>query len=424
MNLFKKRIQKKHDEIFTSLDIGSSKISCVISKVEAKVNSKGEISPYLHILGVGHHISNGIKGGAIIDLEALEETILNSIQSAEQAAGLNIKELYVSIPANSAKSHNLHSEIYLGNTPVNNSHIKRLLNHNNSLADNRYAIHVIPTSYILDSIKGIRDPKGMIGEKLGVNLHIVSAPLTFIRNLTTCVGRCHIDVKGFVASAYAAGLSTLVEDELDLGVTVIDMGAENTTLASFYEGNLINIDNIPIGGKNVTHDIARGLAIPVAQAERLKTLYGTILPSRSDDNEMVTIIPVGEDETENHQIPKNLLFRIIRARIEEIFEHVNDRIKIASVDPLVFQRIVLTGGTSHFSGMRDFAHDSMKKQVRLGFPSDIYGNNTISKNPIYSTSVGLLEYALQDCASKEALFFKLEQKTFWKRVLSWVKETS
>ncbi len=293
MSLFIKRLPKPKSEVFAALDIGTSKVCCAIARAASK---KNQDQASLKVAGIGYQLSKGLRGGNIIDLEALEDSILNAVHAAEQTATQNINSVYVAIPGRWAQSHRVKVEIQLSNHPVNESHLKRLLSLNRdiSIPQDRQVIHMLPIGYEVDDVKGIRDPLGMIGQRLAVLLHVVTAPVGMIRNLTSCVGRCHLDIADFVVSPYASGLSTLVDDEMELGVTLIDIGAGQTSVSTFIEGNLSSLTTIPIGGANITNDIARGLAAPLVQAERLKTLYGTLIASSSDDRESIMVAQMGE----------------------------------------------------------------------------------------------------------------------------------
>src|SRR5437868_2615110 len=163
-------------------------------------------------------------------------------------------------------------------------------------APDREVIHSIPVGFSIDGSRGIRDPRGMFGKKLGVNMHVVAAKPAAVRNITAALGRCHLEIGALVVSPYAAGLAALVEDETDLGVTIIDMGAGTTTIGVFFDNNLIYADSVPVGGGHVTNDIARGLSTPVAHAERMKTLYGSAIASSSDERETISVPQVGEED--------------------------------------------------------------------------------------------------------------------------------
>jgi cell division protein FtsA len=235
----------------------------------------------------------------------------------------------------------------------------------------------------------------MFGEHLGVDVHIITANSGAVRNLNSCIQRCHLDVAGFVVSPYAAGLSSLVEDEMELGVTVIDMGGGTTTIAVFFEGNVIYTDVVPIGGNHVTNDIARGLSTPINHAERMKTLYGHTMIAPTDEREMIDVPQVGEnDEERSHQVPRSLLVGIIQPRMEETFELVRSRLEACGMDKVAGRRVVLAGGASQLAGAREQGTLILDKQVRIGRPNRVAGLAEATGGPAYATCAGLLIYAL------------------------------
>jgi cell division protein FtsA len=421
MSLFSKRLPTPKSELFAALDVGTSKVCCTIARA---VGNKYQDQFPLKVTGIGYQLSKGLRGGNIIDLDALEDSILNAVHAAEQSAGQNINSVYVAIPGRWAQSHRIKVELQLSNYPVDESHIKRLLtlNRNASITPDRQVIHVLPISFAIDNVEGIRDPRGMMGQRLSVTLHIVTAPVGMIRNLTSCIGRCHLDITGFVVSPYASGLSTLVADEMELGVTLIDIGAGQTTIATFYEGNLTSLSAIPIGGANITNDIARGLAAPLAQAERLKTLYGTLIQSSTDDRESIMVAQMGESiQDYSHQIPKGMLIHIIRSRVEEIFECILKKVQTHEIDPLAFQRIVITGGVSQLQGIRDMANQYFGRQVRLGTPNGLSGTIDLINDPSFSTCSGLLQYAFQDFESQQVNILSGTKLPVLKKLNAWIK---
>ena len=231
----------------------------------------------------------------------------------------------------------------------------------------------------------------------GADIHVVSAQAGVLRNLTTVVQRCHLDIEALVVSPYASGLAALVEDEMELGVTVIDMGGGTTTVAVFFEGQVVFTDMVPIGGAHVTSDIARGLTTPLAEAERMKTLYGSAISSPLDDREVIDVPLVGEDRhTSPNHVPKSFLVSIIQPRLEETFEHVRSRLEISGFDKLAGRRVVLTGGASQLPGVRDMAQLVLDKQVRMGRPIRVHGLADSTGGPAFATCAGLLTYAVNE----------------------------
>lgn len=424
MNLFTKKTTKSRQDTFVALDIGTSKVCCAIAKVDNRMSEKGV--EVLRLIGMGHQSSKGIKNGLIVDLEGLEDAILNAVHSAEQMAGQTISSLFVNLPASSVRSQTLESHVNISNQTVDETHIRRLLTFGRDaqIPEDQHIIHALPISYSIDDTHGIHDPRGMVGNQLSVTIHLVTAPKALIRNLQNCIGRCHLDIAGFVVTPYASGLSTLVDDELSLGATVIDMGGGTTTIASFLDGTLIHVDSLPIGGAHVTSDIARGLSTPLAQAERLKTLYGTVILSSSDERENIVIPQLGEKQgLPSHQIPKSFLTHIVRARVEEMLELIWKQLAATGMDRLVCQRLILTGGGSQLPGIREMATSLWDRQVRLGSPIGVIGASDFAKNPMFATCAGLLQYGWRDYASSQtALQIDTTPPHSWQRITTWIRE--
>ena len=424
MNIFTKKTVKSRQDIFASLDIGTSKVCCAIARVENRSPEKG--GEVLRLIGVGHQSSKGIKGGVIVDLEALEDAILNAVHSAEQMAGHTISGVCINLPASHASSRILESHLNVTNQTIDNTHMRRLLSFDRSaqIPDSQKIIHALPLDYSLDGNAGLHDARGMVGNQLSATLHLVTASKSVIRNLQNCIGRCHLDVSGFVVTPYASGLSTLVEDELELGATVIDMGGGTTSIASFYKGALVHLDSLPLGGAHVTHDIARGLSTPLVQAERLKTLYGSVILSSSDERENIGVSPLGESHGSHFsQVPKSLLTQIIRARVEEILEIIGKRLTANERDQLICQRIVLTGGASQLPGLRELAANLWNRQVRQGYPIGVTGASDFAKNPMFATGAGLLQYGWRDYASSQGrVRFNAPSDSRWQGIAAWVRE--
>jgi cell division protein FtsA len=375
--------------LIAGLDVGTSKMCCFI----ARVGDEG----HPQVIGIGHQISHGLKSGAIIDMEAAERAILTTVHAAEQMAGETIRDVVVNVSGGHPVSQTIAVDVDIAGHEVGDADLRRALDHGNQHngGDDRRLIHSIPVGYSIDGSRGIRDPRGMYGERLGVAMHLVTAAAGPLRNLQTCIERCHLDIQSLVIAPYASGLATLVEDEVDLGVTVIDLGGGTTTIAVFFDGHVIYTDSIPIGGSHVTNDIARGLSTPLAHAERMKTLYGNCIPSPADEREVISVPQVGEEDPSNATtIPKSILVGIIQPRLEETFELVRARLEQGGLDKIAGRRVVLTGGASQLSGVRELAALVLDKQVRMGRPLRIGGLAEATGGPAFATAVGLLAYAL------------------------------
>jgi cell division protein FtsA len=387
--------------LIAALDVGTTKLCCFIARASDDGN--------LRVLGIGHQLSRGMRNGAVVDMEEAETAIRATVEAAEQMAEERIREVIINVSGGQPNSTNLTVEVALNGHEIGDADIRRMLDHarHHSPAGGQELVHSIPVGFTVDGNEGIRDPRGMFGDNLAVTIHLVTAAPGPLRNLSTVVHRCHLDIETRVASAYAAALACLVEDEKELGVTCIDMGGGTTSLAVFQGGHLVYTDSIPVGGMHVTNDIARGLSTPLSQAERMKTLYGSVQSSPSDDREVLKVPLVGEDEDgATNQVPRSMLVQIIQPRLEETFEMVRSRLEAAGFDKAAGRRVVLTGGAAQLQGVRDLAALVLDKQVRLGRPVGFHGLPDATNGPAFSVCAGLLRYGLHhhsaDSQSKAA----------------------
>jgi len=398
-------------DVFSVLDIGTSKIACFI----ARADEQGQ----LRVTGIGHQLAEGVRGGLIADMDAVQRAITSAVSTAEQMAGETIDRVVVNVSGPLLMSMGVTVEVPIHGREISPADLERMVSQAQTMAPEDSQdhmlelIHTIPVHYILDGQKGIRDPLGMVGNILQTQLNLVSAAFGPVRTLITAVARCHLEVDRLVAAPYASGLSCLVEDEMDLGCAVLDIGAGTTSLGIFTEGRLIYADGVPLGGGHITNDIARGLTTTLAHAERLKTLYGSAIPTSLDDREIIDVPQVGEEAPEfaNH-VPKSHLTRIIQPRLEEIFEMVRARFEKSGLNEVAGRRVVLTGGTSQLPGIREVAQRSLDKQLRLGRPLRITrpyaatptraattpaatGLAESTSGPAFATTAGLLAVAQQ-----------------------------
>lgn len=374
-----------------ALDVGSTKICCFI----AEISDSGRI----RVTGMSHQQSAGLKGGVVVDMEGAYRAILSAVHSAEQMAGTNIESAVLSVNAGRPVSTTVTKSLAIGGGAIRDPDIDRLLQaaRETSTIEDRMLVHAIPIGYSVDNGPLLREPRSMHAQTLGIQMHLVTANETAIQNLVNCVARCHLSIADFALAPYAAGLSALVEDEKDLGATVIDMGGGTTSFCVFYEGAAIYGDSVPVGGQHVTSDIARGLATTLHQAERLKTLFGSCLPAPSDDRELIDAPRIGEeDDASPNRVPKSHLVGIITPRLEETFELIKKRLDESGVAGMAGQRVVLTGGASQLPGVRELAQRILGKQIRHGRPLKISGLAEATGGPAFATAAGLLHFAVDD----------------------------
>ncbi|MBL4597304.1 MAG: cell division protein FtsA [Robiginitomaculum sp.] len=373
------------------LDIGASKITCFIAKMDH--GRRGHI----RVVGVGHQSSRGISSGGIVDLEAVEGAMRLAIDQAERMAGASIAAVTVNIATAGMKARRVQGVVNMGGREVTDRDVKRCLKialHGFSEPDHA-VIHAFPQRYRVDENTDVRDPRGMFAHTLAVEMCVVSSPLGPIRNIALAVDRCRLELRAVVATPYAAGLSALVEDERNLGATIIDMGAGSTSFATFNEGVLEHLGVVPFGGNHVTNDIARGLSTPTASAERIKTMYGSVLEGPDDDREMIDCPGMCDDpRLQTDQAPRALLTRIIRPRVEEIMELVRDQLDQVKPDNPWGRRIVLVGGASQLEGVAELAAQVFGETVRIGQPIGMSGMADAVSGAGFVAPAGALRHTL------------------------------
>jgi cell division protein FtsA len=377
------------------LDVGSTKICCLIARLKPRDSDAMRRRTHsVEVLGFASTRSRGIKSGVVVDLEEAERAIRLAVDAAERMAEVTIASLIVNLSCGRLKSETFSASINVGG-PVSEADIQRVLSAGgaHSVSDGRVVLHALPIGYSLDANRGVHDPIGMLGETLGVDMHVVTADEAPLSNLELAINRCHLEIETIVATPYASGLAALVDDEAELGVACIDMGGGTTTLSVFHAGEFAHADAIAIGGQHITLDIARGLSTNLADAERLKARHGSALQSSSDDRDILTIPPVGEDERDHpNTVARSALTRIIRPRVEEILEMTRDMLAKSGFAEAVGQRIVLTGGASQLTGLPETARRILGKSVRVGRPLGIQGLPEAAKSPAFSAAVGLVVY--------------------------------
>ena len=375
---------------FGVLDIGSSKIVCMIARIE------GDGEP--RVLGFGWQRSRGVKAGSITDLEEAERAIRAAVGQAEDMADTQLAGAIVNLSCGQPESRIQNLQWMIGGRAVTEADLRAVLleaRRRNASAEGteREAVHTFPLGFSVDATGGVEDPRGMICETIGARVNILDAGSAALRNLAAGLHRCDLEVQELVSAPYAAGLATLVEDEKQLGCTVIDMGGGTTSLAVFQEGQLVHAAQIPIGGIRVTSDLAQCLSAPMADAEHIKVKYGSVHEAPQDEKEWLHVPQMGEEADQIARVPRAMVVRIIRPRLEETFELVRARLEAAGVTHEMGRRVVLCGGASQLVGVRELAAQVLDRQVRLARPHQVRGLPEIASGPAFATACGLLAWA-------------------------------
>lgn len=427
------RSDTQRSGIMTVLDVGSSKVCCIIARLLPTENSRAlaHRTHRIKVIGIGHQKSQGVKSGVVVDLDAAEQAIRLAVDAAERMAGLTVDSLIVNVSAGRLKSETASATINLGGHEATKADVNRVLlaGARQVLKAEREVVHSLAVGFSLDLERGIRDPRGMVGDALGVDMHVVTADAVPLRNLELTINRAHLSVERMVATPYASGLAALVDDEAEMGAACIDMGGGTTTMSVFVEGKFVHAGTLPIGGRHVTMDLARGLSTRFEDAERLKVMHGSALPASSaDERDVVSIQPMGEEGEQPLQVPRAVMTRIVRARIEEILELVRDRLNRSGYGSLVGRRVVLTGGASQLAGLPEAARRLLGRNVRLGRPLGVAGLPEAAKGPAFAAPVGLLIYpqvaAFESRAAKGGIFTRVTATGGrFQRVGQWLRDS-
>jgi cell division protein FtsA len=392
-----KPLSPRRSGLVVALDIGTSKIACLIARLTP--NPQGEAlrrrSHAIEVIGFSHTGARGMKAGAVVDLVDAEEAIRHAVDLAESAAKVRVDAVLVSISAGRIASELIAASIETKGSTVTEHDIARVIGAGSagSIKPGRVLLHTVPIGFAIDDSKGIRDPRGMLAQRFGADLHLVSADLAACRNLMLTIERCHLDIEAMVASPYVAALSTLAGDEADVGAAVVDLGAGTTTMASFSNGRFMHADGFALGGNHITQDLARGLSASLYDAERIKTLYGSVLTGGVDERDMIALPRAAGNEHEAPQfVARATLTQIIKPRVEEILEMARDRLMASPFAAEPRGRVILTGGGSLLGGMADLAAHILARPISIGRPLGIAGLPEVAKNPAFAVAAGLLVY--------------------------------
>jgi len=392
-----KPLSPRRSALVVALDIGTSKIACLIARLTP--NAQGDAlrrrSHAIELVGFAHTGARGMKGGAVVDLVDAEEAVRYAVDLAERSAKVQVDAVIVSMSGGRPGSELLAATIDMKGTTVTDAAIQRVLDAGGrqSMKPGRVLLHALPIGFAIDDARGIRDPRGMLAQRLGVDMHLVTADLAACRNLMLVIERCHLDIEAMVASPYVAALSTLTDDEPDIGAAVVDMGAGTTTIAVFSNGRFVHADGFALGGHHITMDLARGVPASLYDAERIKTLYGSVLAGGLDERDMIALPNSSGNDREAPQfVSRATLTHIIKPRVEEILEMVRDRLAASPFAAEPRGRVILTGGASALTGLPDLASRILGRQVSLGRPLGISGLPEAAKGPAFAVAAGLLVY--------------------------------
>ena len=369
--------------LVVGLDIGTTKICCVVGEA---------FQDAVDIIGVGTTPSLGMRKGVVVNIESTVASIRKSVKIAEDIAGCDLESVYVGIAGNHIKGFNSPGIVAINNREIKQADVQEVITAAQTvkISENQRVIHVLPQEYMVDDHTGIQNPLGMTGVRLVTNVHIVTADIGAVHNLVTCCNKAGLEVADLVLESIASAKSVLTQDEMDLGVVLVDIGGGTTDIAVFYEGTIRHTCELGLGGHNLTNDLSVGLRTPLAEAERLKEDYGSALSSVIKPNHVVDVPSVGDREP--RRVTQKVLVDIIEARMVEILEMVNRELLASGQKNRINAGIVLTGGTALLVNLVDLAEQIFDMPVRVGYPSGIGGRIDEIHTPRCTTGVGLVLY--------------------------------
>jgi cell division protein FtsA len=401
---------QKKGEIVVGLDIGTTKICCIV----------GEVTPDgIDVIGIGTHPSRGLRKGVVINIEATVSSIHKAVEEAELMAGAEISAVYAGIAGGHIRGFNSQGVVAVKDKEVKQGDLERVLDAARAIniPQDREILHVLPQEYIIDEQDGIREPLGMSGVRLEAKVHIVTAAVSSAQNIVKCANRTGLNVADIVLQPLASSEAVLGEDEKELGVCLVDIGGGTTDIAIFSGGSIAHTAVIALGGNNLTSDIAIGLRTPAHEAERIKQRYGCAMASMVDKDETIEVPSVGGRQP--RVIGRQILCEILEPRVEEIFQLVHREIQKCGFEDLLASGVVITGGSTLLAGMPELAEEVLGLPVRRGMPRGIGGLVDVVKSPMYATGVGLVVYGARHTDRR---LFRIREDNVYRKVRGRMRE--
>ena len=423
-------VDHKRTAMVASLDIGTSKIACMIARLKPSPPSEAlrGRTHAVELIGYSQIQSRGVKAGAVVDLAECEKAVRHAVALAERMAKVRVESVLLPVAVGRPAGALVEAAADIRGGSVTEADISRVTTAGmiHATDHGRTVLHALPVGYALDGVKGIRDPRGMVARQFGVDMNVVTADATVAKNLMLVVERCHLNVEAMAASPYVAGLSVLTDDEADLGAAVIEMGAGSTTIATYSGGRFVHASGFALGGQHITMDLARGIGACIADAERIKTLYGTVLTGGSDARELMSVPTAGDERDAPQIVSRATIANIVRHRAEEIFEMVRDRLKASPFAAEPRARVVLSGGASQLTGMVELATRVLNRPVRIGRPLGFGRLPNEAKGPSFAVPTGLLVYPqyahLEHVEPRHTRQLKTGTDGYFGKVGRWLRE--
>jgi cell division protein FtsA len=373
---------KEDKNLIVGLDIGTSKIVAIVAELQPEGTVK--------VIGLGQHISRGLKKGVVINIESTMQSIQRALEEAELMADCKINNVYTGIAGSHIKSLNSHGMVKIKDAEVSQMDVDRVIETARAIAlpADQQILHILTQEFIIDGQEDVREPLGMSGMKLEVKVHIVTGAVAAAQNIVKCIKRCGIDVSDLILQPLASSLAVLTEDEKELGVCLVDIGGGTTDIAVFKQGAIRHTAVVPIAGDQMTNDVAVAFRTPTQSAEDIKIKHGCALRQLADPREIVEV--PGVDGREPRQLSVQTLAEVLEPRVVELYEMVLNELRRSGMEDMIASGIVITGGSAMMRGMVELGEEIFHMPVRMGLPRYVGGLSEVVSNPRYATGVGLV----------------------------------
>jgi cell division protein FtsA len=397
----------KKDELLVGLDIGTTKVCAVV----AARTENG-----LDVIGIGTHPSRGLRKGVVVDIDATVDSIKHAVEEAELMADCEIASVYAGIAGGHIEGMNSHGVVAVKDREVREGDVARVIDAAKAVAIpmDREVIHVIPQEFIIDDQDGIREPLGMSGVRLEASVHIVTAAVTSAQNIVKCANKAGLNVIDIVLEPLASAEATLLDDERELGVCLIDIGGGTTDIAVFADGSIVHTAVLGLGGYHISNDIAVGLRTPFDEAERIKKKFGVASARYLASDDVISVPSVGGRRP--REVSRKILCEIIEPRVDEILSLARQNLAKQGLEERIPSGVVLTGGCAALEGLAELAEEIFEAPVRLGLPSQIGGLKDVVRGPMFATGVGLVLFGAAQSGARATTRFRIRDESIFARV--------
>jgi len=377
-------VKKVDRNTIVGLDIGTSKIVAIVGEIKDDNT--------LEIIGLGSHPSHGLKKGVVVNIDSTVQSIQRAIEEAELMSGIEIHSVYAGIAGSHVQSLNSHGVTAIKDGEVSHADVERVIDAARAvpISADQKILHILPQEFVIDNQEGIHDPVGMSGVRLEAKVHMVTGAVSAAQNIIKCVRRCGLEVEDLILEQLASSYSVLADDEKDLGVCLVDIGAGTTDIAVFTGGSIRYTGVIPIAGDQVTNDIAVALRTPTQHADDIKLKYACALTQLANADETIEVPSIGDRPP--RRLSRKTLAEVVEPRYEELLLLIQNELRRSGFEELCAGGIVMTGGSSKMEGLIELAEEVFHMPVRLGIPRDVVGLVDQVRNPIHATGVGLLQF--------------------------------